>query len=1267
MTRVKQQASGVGLAATFAPKFPDAPRVFSTMKARAYDLVSGSLSVCAGMFVDSPRIQETISAASLSGRADCAFAVGTAMINEVASATTGDAAALAIDRKPPAFCKVRNGTVGMICFLVSLASAGWVSAATFNVNTLSDTHAVNPSAGTGLDSTGKISLRSALEVVESIGGTQTINLPAGTYNLSLGTITFGDVAQNVSIAGASAATTIVNMTTTAQNRIFLIGTTGTLPNVHTTISNVQFTGGKLTGDNYGGGAIIAGGPSNSLTLTNCIFQNDTIAAAVAGAPGGGAVRYNGGGSLTITGSVFNNNTNPLSAGGAVDYFFENLVGIGNGVVTITNSTFTNNGVMATGATGGAVNIAAQGRITAGVTFTVSVLRNTFSGNSASGSSGTGGAISVTNSFDVGNTAQFNYNRIFANTSNAAPSAMAVSGGSQGNVDATDNWWGVNTGPGTTAAKLGAGGGTFSLGTWLQLRNSASPTSSSIGNTSTVTADILGRNSGGAIAASNLAGLPSFPAAGSAFSNPQKGTIPGGSVQFVGGVASVAFTGTSLGSGGVDATADSQTLTAAITITKANTTTTITNAAALATATAVGQSYPVAASVSTASGTPSGSINVSDGSVACTITLPATSCNLTSTTAGNKTVTATYSGDGNYNGSSTTNSHVVYSPANLSITKSHTGNFTQGTTGIWNLLVQNNASVASATTVGAVTVIDTLPAGYTVSSASGTNWTCTPVTQTVTCSSSQVIVGNGGQFSIIQLVVNIPANSPTSVTNNAKAFGGGDTTHTSAATGAAGSETVTVIQAPATIQLTAGNNQSVAVTAAFPTNLSVTVLDAGNAPISGRSTTFTAPASGASGTFANSSNTLTTVTNASGVATAGVFTANAIGGGPYNVSVTAGSAPQATFNLTNVAPPTVAVSKLVSVDNGATYSASSSAPPGTSLIYKLIASNSVTALASQVQFSDVLPAGVTIVSGSGKFATATATTYAAATSLTEGSGGYTAGAGSVAYNPGGATGTVAASGALVLFFKVTINNATTGTLTNNVSVNYNDAIGNAQTAATGSAAVTVQKANQTLTFGAPPGAPFPVDSTATVVASSANPNSGNAITYSSLTTVVCSVNSVSGLVAGVSIGACTIAANQLGNSAYNDAAQVTQSFAVSAACDLDINGDSGINADKDGVLLTRYLLGFRGASLIANVPLGAGRADAQAVENFIGSGSQYDVFGRVVLAPTAHRDGVVLIRIMLGVPDASLLGGMTVPAGATYTQGATVRANVNRRCGTSFLP
>jgi VCBS repeat-containing protein len=69
---------------------------------------------------------------------------------------------------------------------------------------------------------------------------------------------------------------------------------------------------------------------------------------------------------------------------------------------------------------------------------------------------------------------------------------------------------------------------------------------------------------------------------------------------------------------------------------------------------VGQPYVVTFSVAaipTTSGTPTGTVTVSDGTGAtCTGGAPSGSCALTSTTAGTKSVVATYSGDGNLAGS-----------------------------------------------------------------------------------------------------------------------------------------------------------------------------------------------------------------------------------------------------------------------------------------------------------------------------------------------------------------------------------------------------------------------------------------------------------------------------------------------------------------------------------------------------------------------------------------------------------------------------------------
>src|SRR5437868_4387895 len=53
--------------------------------------------------------------------------------------------------------------------------------ATFNVNSFVDTDAVNLS--TGQDQAGSITLRSAIEAANHVGGSNTINLVPGTYSL----------------------------------------------------------------------------------------------------------------------------------------------------------------------------------------------------------------------------------------------------------------------------------------------------------------------------------------------------------------------------------------------------------------------------------------------------------------------------------------------------------------------------------------------------------------------------------------------------------------------------------------------------------------------------------------------------------------------------------------------------------------------------------------------------------------------------------------------------------------------------------------------------------------------------------------------------------------------------------------------------------------------------------------------------------------------------------------------------------------------------
>ncbi len=107
--------------------------------------------------------------------------------------------------------------------------------------------------------------------------------------------------------------------------------------------------------------------------------------------------------------------------------------------------------------------------------------------------------------------------------------------------------------------------------------------------------------------------------------------------------------------------------------------------------------------------------------------------------------------------------------------------------------------------------------------------------------------------------------------------------------------------PTNLAATSGGGQSATVSTAFTSPLVATVTDASGNPVSGVSVTFTAPASGASGTFADGGTpaaTDTETTGANGQAISTVFTANATVGGPYNVVASATGLSSVNFAETN---------------------------------------------------------------------------------------------------------------------------------------------------------------------------------------------------------------------------------------------------------------------------------------------------------------------------------------------------------------------------------
>src|SRR5215813_1614564 len=106
---------------------------------------------------------------------------------------------------------------------------------------------------------------------------------------------------------------------------------------------------------------------------------------------------------------------------------------------------------------------------------------------------------------------------------------------------------------------------------------------------------------------------------------------------------------------------------------------------------------------------------------------------------------------------------------LKVTKTHTGNFTQGQAGAtYTIAVSNVGGKDSDGTT--VTVIDSLPAKLTATAISGTNWSCT--LNTLTCTRSDVLL-KGNSYDPITLTVNVAADAPGALTNTVTVSGGGD--------------------------------------------------------------------------------------------------------------------------------------------------------------------------------------------------------------------------------------------------------------------------------------------------------------------------------------------------------------------------------------------------------------------------------------------------------------------------------------------------------------
>ncbi|HLA70542.1 MAG TPA: hypothetical protein VK624_03460 [Steroidobacteraceae bacterium] len=101
---------------------------------------------------------------------------------------------------------------------------------------------------------------------------------------------------------------------------------------------------------------------------------------------------------------------------------------------------------------------------------------------------------------------------------------------------------------------------------------------------------------------------------------------------------------------------------------------------------------------------------------------------------------------------------------LSVTKTHSGSFVAGGTGQYTITVSNGSGPNIEREDNTVTVTDTLPAGLTYNSATGTGWTCAAVAQVVTCTHPPLL-NEGASHPPITLTVNVLESAAASVTNS----------------------------------------------------------------------------------------------------------------------------------------------------------------------------------------------------------------------------------------------------------------------------------------------------------------------------------------------------------------------------------------------------------------------------------------------------------------------------------------------------------------------
>ena len=322
------------------------------------------------------------------------------------------------------------------------------------------------------------------------------------------------------------------------------------------------------------------------------------------------------------------------------------------------------------------------------------------------------------------------------------------------------------------------------------------------------------------------------------------------------------------------------------------------------------------------------------------------------------------------------SNAITSPvalkADLSLTKTHTGNFAAGSTGIYTFTVANAGPNDAA---GPITVTDTLPAGMSYVAASATNgWTCTGTP--LVCSNPAAIASGG--TSSFQISILVGAATPESSVINS-AVVASPTIDPVTGNNMANDPTNLTRPVDITVSKTDGVNNAVP---GAPLSYTVTVTNNGPLAATGVTVNDTVPAELTGVAWNCSATAGSSCATASGLGNTIATTANLLVGGKatYVINGTLNpSTPGGIGTLVNTATATApGMTELSPLDNTATDTDNvtptadirvtksdglNASVPGTPVSYTVTVSNSGPSNVTGVAVADTVPSALTNVSWS----------------------------------------------------------------------------------------------------------------------------------------------------------------------------------------------------------------------------------------------------------------------------------------------------------------